>query len=293
MIKQRISLIAVIITILFISNIKSTSPFENFECSPCPNPPDMEELTNKFPESVTKYYIETTRFRHTLDKSFVPFCDKKYPDPKSLDFIDKLRNSKIKLLFSVVMHNDEKIFAHWYHNFMMFLSWFPHQNLYVSLREYNSKDRTPIWLNLMSKVLEARGIAHEFHLDNSIKMLNKNVMLQSSISPIHSRDFDEVIFMEASAFCSVDLAKFIHQSLHHPVSLSPIKSTKMSGENGFLKDEEECHGMNGKYVFSIDPDILRNSFNFENGFCSILRSHKVIKINDVNFCDSVETLEKN
>lgn len=107
----------------------------------------MSALVDKFPESVVKYYLETTRFRLQLDKAFVPVCDAKYSkvEAKSKELIQKLINSKKKFLFSIILHNDEKIFAHWYNQLILFLSWLPDDTVFISIREYKSKDRTPIW----------------------------------------------------------------------------------------------------------------------------------------------------
>ena len=75
----------------------------------------------------------------------------------------------------------------------------------------------------MSRVLDARGIAHEIHMDNSIKEVKIKEILQNSISPVFSQKFDKIVFMKAYSVCAQDILQLIYQSLDHPVSIIPLQ----------------------------------------------------------------------
>ena len=152
----------------------------------------------------------------------------------------------------------------------------------------------------MSRILYARGIANEVHMDNSDRSneneeMRKRKLLQRVVRPSFSRHFDTFLFLDFFPFCAEDLLYFLSLSLKYPVLLSTnspnntssvslsflsikIEIRKKINQFFFLSQVRELGASGCKWedIVVVDGKYMHSQFNFVSGFCeNIIGNSKV------------------
>ena len=120
----------------------------NRECAPCPLGEEEERRGEKYGKEVREYYLKTAHFTFSSNLSSLPFCEerKKVQSPLlQKQLLHNLLSSQRRFFFAILLHNNQKNFAHFYTQLLNLLSLFPPHSFFLSILDSHSNDLTPVW----------------------------------------------------------------------------------------------------------------------------------------------------
>jgi hypothetical protein len=89
----------------------------------------------------------------------------------------KNKNKKKKYFIGFNLHDNERLMPHFITELTHFLSFFSPEQIYVSAFESGSSDLTPLWMELLDKILDAYDIPHRLlYGDYDIRLKNSGML---------------------------------------------------------------------------------------------------------------------